>query len=129
IKAKEKIVLQAGQSSVTLEGGDITFACPGSFTVKGGQHVFAGGASKAAPAGKLPDTRFHPFDEYFHIEDEATGEKLADIPYRMQRSSTGEEIMATTNGVGKTELAGTEQASDVLKLFYAGDDEVHHGWK
>ena len=40
IKAKDKIVLQAGQSSVTLEGGDITFACPGTFSVKGGQHVF-----------------------------------------------------------------------------------------
>jgi type VI secretion system secreted protein VgrG len=48
IKANQKIVLQAGQSSVTLEGGDITFACPGNFTVKGGQHVFDGGAAKAA---------------------------------------------------------------------------------
>jgi type VI secretion system secreted protein VgrG len=36
IKAKEKIVLQAGESSITLEGGDITFACPGTFSVKGG---------------------------------------------------------------------------------------------
>jgi type VI secretion system secreted protein VgrG len=129
IKASQKITLQAGQSSVTLEGGDITFACPGNFTVKGGQHVFEGGASKAAPAGKLPDTRFHPFDEHFHIEDEATGAKLADIPYRLQRPSTGEEIMATTNTAGKTELIGTEHASDTLKLFYAGDDEVHHGWR
>jgi type VI secretion system secreted protein VgrG len=48
IKANQKIVLQAGQSSVTLEGGDITFACPGNFTVKGGQHLFDGGAAKAA---------------------------------------------------------------------------------
>jgi len=48
IKASEKIVLQAGQSSVTLEGGNITFACPGNFSVKGGQHVFDGGASGAA---------------------------------------------------------------------------------
>jgi type VI secretion system secreted protein VgrG len=31
IKAKEKIVLQAGQSPVTLEGGNITLACPGNF--------------------------------------------------------------------------------------------------
>jgi type VI secretion system secreted protein VgrG len=48
IKAKEKIVLQAGQSAVTLEGGDITFACPGKFSVKGGQHLFDGGASGKA---------------------------------------------------------------------------------
>jgi type VI secretion system secreted protein VgrG len=54
IKANQKIVLQAGQSSVTLEGGNITFACPGNFTVKGGQHVFNGGGSKAAALEPLP---------------------------------------------------------------------------
>ncbi len=54
IKAKEKIVLQAGQSSITLEGGDITFACPGNFTVKGGQHPFDGGARKSANIPNLP---------------------------------------------------------------------------
>ena len=55
INAKEKIVLQAGQSSVTLEGGNITFACPGEFTVKGAQHQFGAGVSKAASLSSLPD--------------------------------------------------------------------------
>ena len=55
IKASQKIVLQAGQSSITLEGGDITFACPGNFTVKGGQHVFDGGGSTPAQIAVLPD--------------------------------------------------------------------------
>jgi type VI secretion system secreted protein VgrG len=55
IKAKEKIVLQAGQAAVTLEGGDITFACPGKFSVKGGQHLFDGGASKGAELPHLPE--------------------------------------------------------------------------
>jgi type VI secretion system secreted protein VgrG len=54
IKANQKIVLQAGQSSITLEGGDITFACPGNFTVKGGQHLFEGGASPATTLPVLP---------------------------------------------------------------------------
>jgi len=54
IKANQKIVLQAGQSSVTLEGGDITFACPGNFTVKGGQHIFDGGAAQAPALPPLP---------------------------------------------------------------------------
>jgi type VI secretion system secreted protein VgrG len=52
IKAAKRIVLQAGQSSVTLDGQNITFACPGNFTVKGGQHVFDGG--KANPASLVP---------------------------------------------------------------------------
>jgi type VI secretion system secreted protein VgrG len=55
IKAKEKIVLQAGQAAVTLAGGDITFACPGNFSVKGGQHLFDGGGSRAAELSQLPD--------------------------------------------------------------------------
>ncbi len=43
ILAQQKIVLQAGRTSITLEGGNITFACPGTFTVKAGQHPFMGG--------------------------------------------------------------------------------------
>ncbi|MFZ6648929.1 type VI secretion system Vgr family protein [Undibacterium sp. TJN25] len=54
INANQKITLQAGQSSITLEGGNITFACPGEFTVKGAQHPFGGGASKAAQLKTLP---------------------------------------------------------------------------
>jgi type VI secretion system secreted protein VgrG len=57
IKASQKIVLQAGQSSVTLEGSNITFACPGNFTVKGGKHVFDGGASNAGELPALPSTK------------------------------------------------------------------------
>ncbi|RZA30504.1 MAG: type VI secretion system tip protein VgrG, partial [Lysobacteraceae bacterium] len=54
IMAKEKIVLQAGESSITLEGGDITFACPGTFSVKGGQHVFDKGGRQTANLQNLP---------------------------------------------------------------------------
>ncbi|BEV15428.1 type VI secretion system tip protein VgrG [Herbaspirillum sp. DW155] len=56
IKARQKIVLQAGQASVTLEGGNITFACPGTFSVKGGTHAFPGGASAAASQTPLPNS-------------------------------------------------------------------------
>ena len=48
IKANEKIILQAGQSSVILDGRNITFSCPGHFKVKGTQHIFESGASAAA---------------------------------------------------------------------------------
>lgn len=54
IKAKQKIVLQAGQSSITLEGTNITFACPGEFSVKGSQHIFDGGAARPALLPGLP---------------------------------------------------------------------------
>lgn len=54
IKANQKITLQAGQSSVTLEGGDITFACPGNFTAKGGKHLFDRGANNSVKFAALP---------------------------------------------------------------------------
>ncbi|WP_051293442.1 type VI secretion system Vgr family protein [Pseudoduganella violaceinigra] len=55
IKANKKIVLHAGQSSIVLEGGNITFACPGNFTVKSAKHDFLGGASAGAAIEALPD--------------------------------------------------------------------------
>ena len=57
VLAKSKIVLQAGQTRITLEGGDITFACPGNFTVKAGEVPFKSGANGAAALDELPGTR------------------------------------------------------------------------
>jgi type VI secretion system secreted protein VgrG len=54
INAKTKIVLKAGQTSITLEGANITFACPGTFSVKGSGHSLAGGASGPAMLPVLP---------------------------------------------------------------------------
>ncbi|MEA5175703.1 DUF2345 domain-containing protein, partial [Xanthomonas fragariae] len=54
VLAQQKIVLQAGQTRLTLEGGDITFACPGQFTVKASRHPFLGGESGTALIDKLP---------------------------------------------------------------------------
>ena len=54
IQASQKIVLQAGESSITLDGTNITFACPGNFSVKGGKHLFDSGASAEAELAPLP---------------------------------------------------------------------------
>ncbi len=35
VLAKEKITLQSGQTEIVLDGANITFRCPGTFTVKG----------------------------------------------------------------------------------------------
>ena len=43
IQANTCIELIAGESSVVLEGGDITFTCPGTFTAKTSTHAFLGG--------------------------------------------------------------------------------------
>jgi type VI secretion system secreted protein VgrG len=89
INANKKITLMAGQSSVTLEGGNITFACPGKFTVKGSQHPFDGGASKAAVLGKLPDSRVKLFDEQFRTEGSSAPVKASPAAKLAPPSSVG----------------------------------------
>jgi type VI secretion system secreted protein VgrG len=114
IKAKEKIVLQAGQSSVTLEGGNITFACPGNFSVKGGQHTFTEGESNAVLPNPLPDTRVKLFDEAFILKDENSGIALAGFAYRIIRED-GTVERGVTDHLGKTHLVGTA-ATEPLQI-------------
>ncbi len=54
ISANTKIELVAGQSGITLEGGDITFTTPGAFTVHGATHGFEAGGSGAGVLPALP---------------------------------------------------------------------------
>ena len=85
IKAKEKIVLQAGQSAVTLEGGNITFACPGKFTVKGGKHVFDGGANKATNLLNLPGESSEEAKHWIglHYLDPELAEGIPEVDYKI----------------------------------------------
>ncbi|MEJ7808709.1 MAG: DUF2345 domain-containing protein, partial [Telluria sp.] len=113
IKAKQKITLQAGQCSITLDGGNITFACPGNFTVKGGQHVFDAGARKAAGPTSLPDTRVKLFDEAFVVTDHDTGEAIPHHPYRIKRAD-GTYEDGTTDEKGHTHLVSTADAEVLI---------------
>ncbi|MTV56454.1 DUF2345 domain-containing protein, partial [Pseudoduganella buxea] len=113
IKANQKIVLQAGQSSITLEGGDITFACPGNFTVKGGKHVFDSGADIPATLIRLPDSSVKLFDEAFILRNKITGEPMANVTYRIKFSS-GEYEYGTTDDHGATHLVSTATAEELV---------------
>ncbi|MCK7513683.1 MAG: DUF2345 domain-containing protein [Desulfobacterales bacterium] len=75
--AKEKIVLQAEQSSVTLEGSNITFACPGKFSVKGGGIAFLGAGKSPAELDGLPDSRVKIYQErYKAVEAKSVASRL-----------------------------------------------------
>lgn len=52
--AQDSITLTAGQSQIVIQGGDITFTCPGSFTVKGATHEWGGGTSASTSLLALP---------------------------------------------------------------------------
>lgn len=85
IKAKEKIVLQAGESAVTLEGGNITFACPGKFSVKGGKHLFDGGESKTANLLNLPGELSEEATHWMglHYLDPELAEGIPEVDYKI----------------------------------------------
>jgi len=112
IKAKEKIVLQAGQSAVTLEGGDITFACPGKFTVKGGKHLFDGGGRTSAELVRLPDSRIKLFDEAFVIKDKLSGTLMSNVDYRIKHAD-GTYEYGRTNEKGETHLIRTDDQNQL----------------
>lgn len=106
IKAKEKIVLQAGQSSVTLEGGDITFACPGKFSVRGGKHLFDSADAQSVVFDRLPDSREKIYTERLRALDEKTGQPIPYLSYRFILED-GTVIAGQTDEEGKTEQIAT----------------------
>jgi type VI secretion system secreted protein VgrG len=118
IKANQKIMLQAGQSSITLEGANITFACPGNFTVKGGQHLFSSGTTVTPTIPKLPDSRAKLFDEAFVAKDRITGAPICFRQYRIKREDGSYEY-GETDANGRTH-AVTSGAAEKLTLEIIG---------
>ncbi|TCV90684.1 type VI secretion system Vgr family protein [Sulfurirhabdus autotrophica] len=122
IMANTKITLQAGQSSITLDGGNITFACPGTFSVKGANHPFGGGGSKAAELGILPnllvnaglagnlDSGENLFDEAFVVLD-PNGNPMGALPYSIK--SAGGKYFAETDTEGNSLRTGTVASEPV----------------
>lgn len=101
ITAKEKIVIQAGQSAITLEGANITFACPGNFTVKGGKHTFDGGGRQTARLVSLPDEK-QTISHWIalHYLDPETGEGIAKADYEIHLEKGG-VLTGTLDADGK----------------------------
>ncbi|MBS1140760.1 MAG: Rhs element Vgr protein [Proteobacteria bacterium] len=122
ILAKEKIVLQGGQSSVTLEGSNITFACPGTFSVKGSGQAFTGPGSSPAnleglPEGKvdmttntLIESAGKQYDEQYLLSD-GNGAPLANT-YYTAKFPNGNIFRGETDAAGYT------------KRFFTGNVET-----
>jgi type VI secretion system secreted protein VgrG len=145
INAKQKITLQAGQSSVTLEGGNITFTCPGNFTVKGVLHGFAGPGSKAAGLPDLPSgiaafsppdpislvsTKPERFSERLVVWNPVTGESMATAYSLIQDDTVVDK--GHTAGAGFSTRHIQEHEADLEALvgpsgswsveYHSGDD-------
>ncbi|BAL23584.1 type VI secretion system Vgr family protein [Azoarcus sp. KH32C] len=132
ISAKDRIVLAAGQSSVMLEGSDITFACPGTFSVKGAGNAFVGPAASQLKLRPLPDTRTKIYTEQFKAVDSVTGHPIPELPYRIEFSD-GTVARGMTDKMGLTQRVATADPQN-LRLYWesvtsepfdaSGDSEI-----
>ena len=97
IGANDQIQLVAGQSAITLKGGNIDFVTPGAFTVHGATHAFEAGASGTARLPDLPTGAINPtpdakitllpappqqFSERILVMDPLTGQPSS-VSYKM----------------------------------------------
>lgn len=115
IKASTTITLQSGTSSIVLDGVDVTFICPGNFTVRGGMHSLTGGARSEAAFSPLPTSVVALFDRRIRLKDEATGAALAHCPYFV-RLTSGVVFHGTSDKDGFAEVV-QGAAPESAKLF------------
>jgi type VI secretion system secreted protein VgrG len=106
IQASNSITLTAGQSQIELKGGNITFTCPGTWTVKAASHGWGGGGSGVAQLQQLPDggVKLAPdtLQIRHHYHDE---ESMAGAPFEAILSD-GSVRRGTLNGSGEAVLEG-----------------------
>jgi type VI secretion system secreted protein VgrG len=84
IQASNSITLTAGQSQIEIKGGDITFTCPGKWTVKGGNHDWSEGGSRATALMHLPDQGLAEPANWIDINrTDAEGQPMAGQKYHI----------------------------------------------
>ena len=109
VLAREKVVLHAGQAQIVLEGGDISFKCPGTFTVKAGQVPFTGGGATPAALATLPSEIMQKqglgaFDQAFVATWAGTDVPAAEMRYRILKADGSVLAEGRTNAEGETAL-------------------------
>jgi type VI secretion system secreted protein VgrG len=115
INAKTKVVMKAGQTSITLDGSNITFACPGTFSVKGAAHSLDSGASNAATLPKLADSRVKLFDQAFIVKN-VDGIPQPNMPYQIKRADGSLEA-GTTDENGRTHIVQGADSENLTLQF------------
>lgn len=64
VAAKSKITLNSGGASLVIENGNMTFYCPGAFTIKAGSFSFQGPGNVTTPLPSLPKSSLKISDQY-----------------------------------------------------------------
>jgi len=119
ISAQKKIELVGGDSSITLEGGDITFKTPGSFVVKAAMHDWnsAGGGEASLPNLPAPEKVRH-WVELNYRDVEAV--PMAGAPYTL-RFANGVEISGQLDAKGHARVEGVPPEPYTVRYGESGE--------
>jgi type VI secretion system secreted protein VgrG len=117
IQASGSITLTAGQSQIQLKGGDITFMCPGNWTVKGASHDWMGGGSGGASLPALPDGT-STIKDWIELDyrDPDSGQGVAGAEYEIHLEG-GAMLSGVLDGQGRAHHENV-QRKRVLKVVY-----------
>jgi len=118
VQASSRIELVGGQSSLVLDGGNITFTCPGAWKAKGAtKSLSQGGSSQAARLAFLPTgTTTLPDWIALHYLDPQTREGVAHAGYEIHFSE-GIVVSGTLDEEGKA-MHPNVQRREVVKVVY-----------
>jgi len=133
IQASGSITLTAGQSQIQLKGGDITFMCPGKWTVKGASHDFGAGGSGGAslmalPQGNAQAPMKSPLVIEYGLEVDvgsmlATDPALQGVPVEIWSKGDSPRLLgrAPIDDIGRSPLFTTHAAEDVDVVVGEGE--------
>lgn len=117
IQASQSITLTAGQSQIELKGGNITFTCPGTWTVKAASHGWGGGGSGAARLAALPEGTASIQDWIaLDYQDTDTAQGIAHAGYEIHFKG-GSVVEGTLDAQGKA-LHENVQRLPVIRVVY-----------
>jgi type VI secretion system secreted protein VgrG len=128
IQAAQRIDIVGGESSIVLDGGDITFTCPGTFAVHGSGHAFEGGAAEPASFEALPSGQ--TANNWIETSLKGYGgQYMSGIGYELTFAD-GSKRTGTLNGSGEERQQAIPwgQASVVYKNRPGAKDLEVAGW-
>ena len=110
--AKRIVVSVAGGASMTMEGGNITFECPGTITVRAGKKSFVGPSTAAQEMNKMPGEL--PADEEFVLRWPQDDSPVRGRAFEVLRGD-GTVIRGVTDAQGGTGLQKS-QIAEALQI-------------
>lgn len=128
LTANSRIEMIGGDSKVVLDGANIDFVTPGTFTVKAASHDWAGGGSGSAALPSLPSAKAEPTQWVALDYREAdTGAPVGDVDYEIHFEGAP-KVTGTLDAAGKARHENV-QNKPVSKIVYKPrkpkDDEPH----